>query len=178
MVMLKQHHIEFLVGLFMVAGLAALSILAFRVSGLTTLGNHETYQVTAEFTNIGDLKVRAPVTIAGVTIGRVVKIDLDPQTFKAIVSLDIDNRHQVIPIDSTANIFTAGLIGSNYISITPGFENEYLKQGGRIENTNQALILQNLIGQLMFNLNKDKDKDIHKDVDNSMEKEKNKLPSA
>jgi phospholipid/cholesterol/gamma-HCH transport system substrate-binding protein len=156
----QKHRIEFLVGLFMLAGMIALVTLAFKISGLTSLTRQETYSVTAEFEHIGDLKTRAPVTIAGVSIGRVTHITLDPVTFKAIVSLEIDARETHIPLDSTANIYTAGLIGSNYISITPGFEETYLKAGSKIENTNQALILQNLIGQLIYTV-KDKNNTKH-----------------
>lgn len=155
---MKKYYLEFIVGTFMIAGILALAALAFKVSGLTWMNNHETYAVTAEFTHIGDLKVRAPVTIAGVTIGRVTKITLDPVTFKAIVTLSINARENEIPSDSTANIYTAGLIGSNYISITPGFEETYLKEGSKIENTNQALILQNIIGQLLYKTKGDNDK--------------------
>jgi phospholipid/cholesterol/gamma-HCH transport system substrate-binding protein len=142
----------------MVLGFIAFAFLAIKVSGLTTLNNSDTYQVTADFVDIGDLKVRAPVTIAGVTVGRVSNIDLDPKTYEAKVTLEIENHINNIPIDSTANIFTAGLLGSNYISITPGFSEEFLKDGAMIEKTNQAMILQNIIGQLMYSLtNKDKE---------------------
>ncbi len=108
--------------------------------------------MTAEFTNIGDLKVRAAVTVAGVNIGRITDITLNPKTYKAIVAMQIDKRDDNIPTDSTASILTAGLLGANYIAIEPGFDDTFLKAGSQIENTNQALILQNLIGQLMFNL--------------------------
>lgn len=156
---MRQRGIEIIVGLLMLAGIIAFIVLAFKVSGFTTFTDAETYKITAEFTNVGDLKVRAPVTVAGVNIGQVTKIKLDPQTYKAVVVMKILNTHKNIPTDSTANIFTAGLLGANYISITPGFENEFLKDNGVIENTNQALILQNLIGQLMYSLqNKDKEK--------------------
>lgn len=157
MVIMRKYWVEFIVGLLMIAGIIAFVVLAFKVSGFTTFSDHETYKITAEFTNVGDLKARAPVTIAGVTIGQVTKIKLDPKSYKAIVTMKIMNGHNDIPVDSTANIFTAGLLGANYISITPGFEDEFLKNGEQIEKTNQALILQNLIGQLMYTLkNKDK----------------------
>ncbi|OGT06560.1 MAG: outer membrane lipid asymmetry maintenance protein MlaD [Gammaproteobacteria bacterium GWF2_41_13] len=148
----KQRYTDFIVGLFMMAGIAAFVFLAIKVSGLTTFSESGTYRVKAAFTNIGDLKVRAPVTIAGVKIGRVTAIDLNPQDFKAVITMEIDNASDHIPTDSTANIFTAGLLGANYISIAPGFDETFLKNGGEIENTNQALILQNLIGQLLFSL--------------------------
>ena len=156
---MRQRGIEIIVGLLMLAGIIAFIVLAFKVSGFTALTDADTYKITAEFTNVGDLKVRAPVTVAGVNIGQVTKIKLDPKTYKAVVTMKILNTHQNIPIDSTANIFTAGLLGANYISLMPGFENEFLKDGGKIEKTNQALILQNLIGQLMYSLqNRDKEK--------------------
>jgi len=87
-----------------------------------------------------------------VTVGRVKSITLDPKTFQAIATLDIDKKDNNIPTDSTANIYTAGIIGSNYISLTPGFDETALKNGDKITNTNQALILQDLIGQFMYNI--------------------------
>lgn len=154
--MSQQRSINFIVGCFIIAGILALVVLAFRVSDLTTYTGANTYSVTAAFTNVGDLKVRAPVTIAGVSIGRITDIKLDPTTYKAVVTMQIDKNESNIPTDSTASILTAGLLGANYIGITPGFDETFLKEGSEIENTNQALILQNLIGQLMFSLKKDK----------------------
>jgi len=154
--MSRQRYIELIVGLFMIAAIVAFVFLAFKVSGLTTYTSTNTYKITAEFDNIGDLKVRAPVSVAGVTIGRITNIHLDTTSYKAIVTMDISKQSK-IPVDSTANIFTAGLIGANYISITPGFEDQYLKAGDKIEKTNQALILQNLIGQFMYNMKNKKD---------------------
>lgn len=155
--MINQRVIDVIVGLFIIVSIIALSALAFRVSGLTAYTGANTYRVQAEFTNIGDLKVRAPVTVAGVTIGRVVDIDLDENNYRALVTMQLDKKSRV-PIDSTASILTAGLIGANYIEIVPGFEETFLKNGGKIVNTNQALILQNLIGQLLFNAKGDKGK--------------------
>lgn len=155
---MRRHGIEIIVGLLMIAGIIAFAVLAFKVSGFTNFTDHDTYTVTAAFTNVGDLKVRAPVTVAGVTIGQVTSIKLDPTTYKAVVTMKIINGRNNIPVDSTANIFTAGLLGANYISITPGFSEKFLTNGGTIENTNQALILQNLVGQLMYTL-KHKDKE-------------------
>jgi len=153
----KNYRIEFIVGLFVIAGLIAFTVLAIKVSGLTGFSSGKVYTITADFTNVGDLKERAPVTIAGVTVGRVVEIKLDPKAYKAVVKMEIENGRNEIPIDSTANIFTAGLLGANYISITPGFEDEFLRSGDKIERTNQALILQNLIGQLMYSLKSSKE---------------------
>jgi phospholipid/cholesterol/gamma-HCH transport system substrate-binding protein len=149
--MFNERRIEFTVGLFFLIGIIAFLILAFKVSGLTELSDSRTYNITAKFINVGDLKIRAPVTVAGVTVGRVSTIILDQQTYKAIVLMKIENATK-IPTDSTASIFTAGLIGSNYISISPGFEERFFKDGDEIMNTNQAMVLQNIIGQLIFNL--------------------------
>ncbi|MCH9770679.1 MAG: outer membrane lipid asymmetry maintenance protein MlaD [Gammaproteobacteria bacterium] len=157
--MISRRVLEFWVGLFILAGLVALILLAFRVSGLTQIGNNEHYILTAEFDNIGNLKVRAPVAVAGVKIGQVASINLDPQSYRAKVTLFID-RHNKIPLDTSASILTQGLLGSNYISLLPGFAPENLKAGQMIQTTHSALILENLVGQLMFNLtNKSSDKD-------------------
>lgn len=144
--------VEIFVGLFMLAGIAALVILAFKVSGLTNLHGKNTYYITADFDNIGGLKVRAPVSLAGVVIGEVDSINLDPNTFRAHVLLAIDKNVNNIPTDTTASILTQGILGANYISLTPGFDNTYLKNGGQIESTRSAIILENLIGQLLYNV--------------------------
>lgn len=156
--MAKRSVIEILVGLFMIAGILALVFLAFRVSGLTEYSNRHNYVVYAEFDNIGDLKARAPVTIGGVRIGQVGDITLDKQTFRAKVSLLISDKFNDIPTDSTAGILTQGLLGSNYISLTPGFDNTFLQNKGEIENTRSALILENLIGQFLLNMKGDSNK--------------------
>ncbi len=143
---------EISVGALMLAGIIALLVLAFQVSGLTmnTSGKH--YNVTAAFDNVGGLKIRAPVTIAGVKIGQVTAIHLDPVTFKATVTLQLDDDQSEIPVDSSASILTEGLLGSNYVSLNPGYAETYLKNGSTIVNTQPAIILENLIGQLMFRL--------------------------
>lgn len=157
---MRNRAINFIVGLFMLAGLLGLLLLAFKVSGLTTfLGKRNYYVISAEFDNIGDLKVRAPVTVSGVTVGRVKNILLDPTTFRANVKLQISQKFSQFPTDTAASILTQGLLGSNYISLTPGFDQKTLKAGGMIETTHSALILENLIGQLMFNLKKNDKKD-------------------
>lgn len=140
----------------MLFGLAALVLLAFKVSGLTQLGNNHTYTLTAEFDNIGGLKVRAPVAIGGVRIGQVSQITLDKNNFRAIVTLQINEIYNTLPVDTSASIFTQGILGSNYVSLTPGFEPQNLKSGGRIETTHSALVLENLIGQLIYSIKSDK----------------------
>lgn len=138
----------------MVAGMAALLVLAFRVSGLSTYASHNSYKVIAEFENIGDLKPRAPVTIAGVRIGEVVAIILNPKTYRAQVQMHINGKDNV-PTDSSASIVTAGLLGANYVALTPGFDELFLKDGSIIADTHPALQLETMIGQLMFNMKKD-----------------------
>jgi len=157
--MVKKSVVEILVGLFMMVGIIAFTFLALRVSGLTEYGNHRHYVVTADFDNIGGLKPRAPVTIGGVNVGRVGTIALDEKSFRAKVNLLIDDRYNSIPDDSSASILTQGLLGSNYISLSPGFDSAALKNGSTIQNTHSAIILENLVGQLMYSLtNGDKKK--------------------
>lgn len=156
---------ETIVGLFILAGFAALLVLAFWVSGLTNIKGSHYYQLDAEFDNIGGLKVRAPVSLAGVAIGRVESITLDPKSFRADVHLLIDKRYNNLPIDTSASIFTQGILGANYISLLPGFEVKNLKPGGEIETTHSALILENLIGQLLFNVKNDKKNEKNGDSD-------------
>jgi phospholipid/cholesterol/gamma-HCH transport system substrate-binding protein len=155
---LRNHWLEVSVGFFIIAALCGLLFLAFKVSGLTQMGDGHYYVLKAEFDNIGALKVRAPVSVSGVKVGRVSSIQLDPQTFRAAVTLQINNGYKDIPVDTSASILTQGLLGSNYISLSPGFEQKMLQPGAHIETTHSALILENLIGQLMFNLSGDKNK--------------------
>ncbi len=151
--MASQRLIESLVGAFVLAGLLALAVLAFKVSGLTNLFPEDSYTVTANFDDIGGLKVRAPVKIGGVQIGEVSRIDLDKVTFKAKVSLRILSKFNDIPYDSSAGIFTAGLLGDNYIAISPMYSTIFLKDGGHIEITQSAMILEKLIGQFIYKIN-------------------------
>lgn len=154
---MSERFTEFFVGIFIIGAIIALLVLAFRVSGLTLYTPANSYQISASFDNIGDLKPRAPVTVAGVRIGQVTHIDLDNETYKAVVTMIIDGEENTIPVDSSASIVTAGLLGANYIEVTPGFEDQFLVAGGKIEETNPALQLETMIGQLLFNMNKDSD---------------------
>lgn len=147
--------IEASVGVFLLAAFVALLVLAFWVSGLTTIGNGNYYTLYADFDNIGGLKVRAPVAIAGVKVGKVTNIALDPKTFRARVTINVENAVHDIPFDSSASILTQGLLGANYISIAPGFEEKELKPGETIETTHSALILENVVGQLIYNVKND-----------------------
>ena len=152
---MKARYIDATVGIFILAAFIAFLVLAFKVSGLTMHHEDDVYKVTADFDNIGGLKIRAPVTVAGVRIGKVSGIQLDPQTFKAIVTIQINKREKNIPSDSQAAIVTAGLLGANYVELRPGFEIGTLHEGSRISDTQPALQLETMIGQLLFNINKD-----------------------
>lgn len=149
---MSQRTVEIWVGFFMLLGIGAILMLALQVSGLTSAVTQGGYVVTAKFENIGGLKPRAPVSMAGVKIGQVEHIELDPASFKAIVTLRILANQNMIPSDSAARIMTEGLLGSNYISLIPGFEETFLKNGSMIQETRSAMLLENLIGQLMFKL--------------------------
>lgn len=142
--------VETLVGIFMILGLLAFFMLALKVSGIDFFASHNAIKVTAAFDDIGDLKVRAPVKVAGVRIGEVSNIVLDPTSYRAEVTMFISNGAIKIPVDSSASILSASLLGSNYISISPGFDSEILKNNGVIEETHPAVILENLLGQAMF----------------------------
>ena len=139
----------------MLAGLAALLFLALKVSGLTTYAMTDHYNVYANFENIGGLKERAPIRIGGVTVGRVESITLDGDHFNARVEMLISKDVKNLPSDTSAAILTEGLLGANYISLTPGFEDAVLVQGSVITDTSSALVLENLIGKFLFTM-KDK----------------------
>ena len=142
--------LEILVGAFMAAGFLALFFLAMEVSNLSADVGGDGYRLQARFENVGSLKVRAPVTIAGVRVGRVEVIDFDQQRFEALVTLRIDPRYQQIPEDTIASIFTAGLLGEQYISLSPGGSEVNLVDGGLLEQTQSALVLEQMIGQFLF----------------------------
>lgn len=141
---------EILVGAFMAAGFVALFFLAMKVSNLSSAANGDGYMLIARFDNVGSLKERAPVSMAGVRIGRVEKIRFDQNTFQALVTLRINPRFDRIPDDTFANIFTAGLLGEQYIGLDPGGSLDYLADGSQIEHTQSALVLEQLIGQFLF----------------------------
>ena len=145
-----------LVGLFVAAGIAGLFFLALQVSNLSTFTEHDSYTVTARFQNSGGLKVKSPVSAAGVKIGQVSAISFDPKTFESVVKLSIDTQYNTLPEDTTASIFTAGLLGEQYVSLEPGGSDEYLKQDGNIEITQPAIILEKAIGQFLFKSAADK----------------------
>lgn len=155
---MQSRALEILVGFFVCLGVAAVFVLTFRVASLDTVGKGEgTYRVSGLFQNIGSLKSGAAVSMAGVTIGRVHGISVDPASFQARVDLDIAKEYNKIPEDSSAKILTAGLLGEQYIGIEPGGMDEYLKDGSELTLTQSALVLENLIGQFVSSQGSSKD---------------------
>ncbi|MBE0509411.1 MAG: outer membrane lipid asymmetry maintenance protein MlaD [Chromatiales bacterium] len=150
--MMHARHIEIAVGAFVAAGMAALFLLAMQVSNLSVVGGDEGYQVSARFDNISGLKVRAPVTVAGVRVGRVTAVEFDPNTYQALVTMRIHPRYNQLPLDTSASIFTSGLIGEQYVSLEPGGDMEYLTEGSELILTQSALVLEQLIGQFLFSM--------------------------
>jgi phospholipid/cholesterol/gamma-HCH transport system substrate-binding protein len=142
--------IDLWVGIFVALGVAALLGLAMKVGNLTTSNIGPTYTVTANFENIGGLKPRAPVKSAGVVVGRVSDIKFDPATFEAVVSLSVDKRYN-FPKDTFANIYTAGLLGEQYISLDAGGDEAALKNGDKITQTQDAVVLEKMISQFLYN---------------------------
>ena len=139
------------IGLFVAAGSAALFMLAMKVSNLSSVSTGDAYNVTAQFANIGSLNVRSPVRASGVLVGRVSRISYDNDHYQAIVTLSIERKFNHFPTDTSASIFTAGLLGEQYIALTPGAEETYLKEGDKIAFTDSAMVLERLIGQFMVN---------------------------
>lgn len=145
---MQRRVLETWVGIFVAAGIFALVVLAFRVGNLTTADVLNAYQVQAQFENIGGLKVKSPVTMAGVRIGRVTAIGFDPENYQAVVTMSIAGSYSNIPTDTSASILTSGLLGEQYIGLEPGGSPEYLKDKGKITLTQSAMVLEKLIGRL------------------------------
>ncbi len=149
--MVSTRTVEVSVGLFMVAAVLALTLLAFKVSGLSLDGARSTYRLTAKFDNVADLHARAKVTVSGVEVGRVVSVGLDPVTLRAQVDLDIYEDVGLFPEDSIAAIQTAGLLGDKFVSLSAGGAMEELGDGDEITDTQSALVLEDLIGKVVAN---------------------------
>jgi phospholipid/cholesterol/gamma-HCH transport system substrate-binding protein len=141
---------EILVGAFMATGFVALFFLAMQVSNLGTVNSGDSYRVNARFDNIGGLKVKSPVTMAGVEVGRVLDIYYDPKDFRAVAVLGIYDQFNEIPDDTFAKILTAGLLGEQYVGLDPGGSESVLKEGSEIAVTQSALVLEEVIGQFIY----------------------------
>lgn len=149
--MQQTRSVELGTGLFVLLGMGALFFLTTQTTGSDAFSGDETFSVTARFDNVGSLKNRAPVAMAGVTIGRVTSVRFDPEQLNAVVTFQIDQRYDTIPDDSDASILTAGLLGSQYIGLQPGGSDMYLEEGSEIQFTQSAVVLENLISKYLFN---------------------------
>ncbi len=147
--MKQTRAVEMGAGLFVLLGFGALFFLITQTTGLSNEIGNTGYTINARFENVGDLKIRAPVTISGVTIGRVTSIAYDPERMNAVVEMMIADQYRQLPDDSEAAILTAGLIGGQYIGLTPGGSETWLEQGSQIEFTQSAVVLENLIGKFL-----------------------------
>ena len=148
---MRTRKLELTVGLFILAGLVALLILALRVSGLTLSTSGDTYTVYAHFDNVSGLTSRSKVTMAGVTIGQVKRITFDKNRYTGLVEMTINSDVDTLPADSTASIVTAGLLGEKYIGISVGGDDLVLNDGDEIHDTQSALVLEELIGRVLLN---------------------------
>lgn len=146
---MERTTLDLWVGMFVVAGMAALVMLAMKVGNLGTYNVSEAYQVHAYFSNIGGLKAQASIRSAGVLVGRVTEITLDTERYEAKVVMSLDKRYQ-FPRDTFANILTSGLLGEQYIGLMPGGDEEMLKDGEQLKQTQSAMVLEDLIGKFMY----------------------------
>jgi phospholipid/cholesterol/gamma-HCH transport system substrate-binding protein len=137
------------VGFFVAIGIAALLFLALKVGNLSSAHLSETYVLQAKFDNIGGLKVRGPVKSAGVVVGRIAEIKFDPVSYEAVVTLQVDGRYQ-FPKDTFASIYTAGLLGEQYVGLDVGGDEKMLKAGDTIAKTQSAVVLEKMISQFLF----------------------------
>ncbi|KLV06190.1 toluene ABC transporter substrate-binding protein [Photobacterium aquae] len=157
--MQQTRKLELWVGSFVLAGIAALLVLIFKVADVQSIGGTETYTLKAHFDNIGGLKVRSPIKVGGVTVGTVANITLDTETYVPVVTLSIDKKYGYFPETSSAAILTSGLLGEQFLGIKPGFVDEdieMLHDGDLIEDTKSALVLEDMIGQVLYSIGGDK----------------------
>lgn len=152
---MQTRSLEILVGFFVCLGVAAIFVLTFRVASTDTLGG-KSYAVTAAFNDIGGLAVGASVKMAGVRIGSVSGIDIDPKSFQAVVTMHIADKYNQLPEDSAAKILTQGLLGAQYVGIEPGGSLKNLHNGSHIQFTQSAFILENVLGQFLVNMTRSK----------------------
>jgi len=147
---MKKQSLDIWVGLFVALGLLALLFLALKAGNMSAFTFEPTYQVSAKFDNIVGLKPRAPVKSAGVVVGRVAEIRFDDKSYQATVVMNFETRYQ-FPKDSSAKILTSGLLGEHYIGIEAGGDETMISQGGKLVQTQSAIVLENLISQFVYN---------------------------
>lgn len=153
--MQQTRKIELWVGSFVLAGICAILVMIFQVADVKGLGSNDTYTLNAEFDNIGSLKVRSPVKVGGVVVGRVSAINLNSESLLPVVTMAISSTYNQFPETSSVKILTSGLIGEQYIGLTPGFvfdDEQMLVEGDYIEDTKSALVLEDLIGQVLYSV--------------------------
>lgn len=149
--MRANYKVELASGIFLLLGIAALIWLATRATDYGQDIGKETYNITARFQNIGDLRLRAPVKIGGVTVGLVESIELDPVSFEAIVTMSVARRFDEIPSDTGASVLTSGVLGDRYIGLEPGGAPDMLTDGDELFITNSAIVLEQIVGKFLFN---------------------------
>jgi len=149
--MRPNYKVEFASGIFLLLGIAALIWLAMRATDFGQEIGKDTYSISARFTNIADLKDKAPVKIGGVTVGMVEKVVLDPVTFEAVVYMKISSTFNEIPSDTGASVLTSGVLGDRYVGLEPGGAPDVLVEGDEIFIAQSALILEQIIGKYLFN---------------------------
>ena len=152
---MKTRTVEIWVGVFVALGIGALFMLAMQASNLASISRSDGYVLFAAFENVGGLKVRSPVTVSGVRVGRVEAINYDYSTFEAVVSLRINDDHDGFPEDTSASIYTSGLLGEQYIALEPGGSLENLTDGDRVQMTQSALVMEQIIGQFLYSVGAD-----------------------
>lgn len=148
---MQTRTVEIWVGLFIAAGMVALFFLSMQVSSLNKFSVDEGYTVNVYFDNVGGLKARSPVSVSGVHVGRVESISYDMDNYEALVTLLIDDKYNTFPDDTSASIFTSGLLGEQYVSLEPGGSDDFLKDGDEIKLAQSAVIMEQVIGQFLFN---------------------------
>lgn len=148
--MRANYKVEIASGIFLLLGIAALVWLAVRATDFGQDIGEDTYTISARFSNIGDLRKRAPVKIGGVTVGLVESISLDPVSFEALVAMEIDSRFDEIPNDTGASVLTSGILGDRYIGLEPGGSPDLLQDGDELFITQSALVLEQLVGKYLF----------------------------
>lgn len=148
--MRANYKVEIASGIFLLLGIAALVWLALRATDFGQDIGEDTYRISARFSNVGDLRGRAPVKIGGVTVGLVESISLDPVSFEALVEMEIDSRFDEIPNDTGASVLTSGILGDRYIGLEPGGSPDSLQDGDELFITQSALVLEQLVGKYLF----------------------------
>ncbi len=157
---MKINWLEFIVGCFLIAGVAAAVALALKVAGLTfTSSSGEYYTVYGYFNNIGSIKARSPIKLGGVVVGNVKSIHIDPKTLRPVVTMNIESKYNEIGSDSTFSILTSGILGEQYLGVKPDFSNMdddgnpiYLKNGDKTNFTESAIVLEELLGKFLYSL--------------------------